>query len=85
MELYGLKVLIAQDRPKMQLAADVTVTPEFRKEMNKWMTEFFGVECLVPDNQVIFMKHLGVCFVNKRTFEQLKAAEWEGEPHRYGS
>ncbi|MFZ6767811.1 hypothetical protein ACO0LM_12075 [Undibacterium sp. Di26W] len=33
-----------KDVPRMTLSPKVTVTPEFRAEMNAWMLEFFGTE-----------------------------------------
>lgn len=38
----GYPVTVIKNKPKMQLSKDVPVTKEFRKEMNKWMLEFFG-------------------------------------------
>lgn len=40
--MFGYDVYITDDKPKIQLSNDCPVTPQFRKEMNQWMLEFFG-------------------------------------------
>lgn len=44
----GIKVIKASEHPKMTLAPDVMVSPEFRVEIDQWMLGFFGTTCLVP-------------------------------------
>lgn len=48
--IFGMKVIEAPRKPKMQLSADCPVTDDFRKEMNDWLIEFFGYESFVPIN-----------------------------------
>jgi len=43
--------LLAGRRPRMTLSERVSVTPEFRAEMNAWMLDFFGWE--PPQSYVI--------------------------------
>lgn len=76
---YGMRIVITQDRPKMQLSEDCPVTPEFRVEMNKWMLDFFGVDNLVPDGQVLKQTDpnnmlRSVAYMNERTYIQLQKA-----------
>jgi len=47
MMLNGLKMVKAPTFPKMTLAKDVAVSPEFREEIDAWMLEFFGTTCLI--------------------------------------
>lgn len=58
--------------PRMQLSEDCPVTPDFRVEMNQWMSRFFGVVPLIPDGTVW---QQGNCvYVNKATYHKLVAA-----------
>jgi hypothetical protein len=41
--------------PRFQLSEKVTVSDEFRQEMNAWMADFFGYVKLVPDDTVLVM------------------------------
>lgn len=73
----GCRVLISPDHPKMQLSEDCPVTPEFRKEMNAWMRDFFGVNNLIPDGQFLHCRdfaghnaHGGFITMNIRTYRQ---------------
>lgn len=54
--LGGYSVFVDVPRPKMTLAGDVMVTPEFREEINAWMKDFFGVTYLVEPGQTIVMR-----------------------------
>jgi hypothetical protein len=51
--LMGKQVVVVPNHPKMQLAENVPVTPEFRKEINDWMAGFFGYTNTVPEGQVL--------------------------------
>lgn len=59
MMLNGLKMVIAPVFPKMTLSKSVTVSPEFREEMDAWMLEFFGTTCLVERGQTWVLQQQG--------------------------
>lgn len=65
--LYGMKVIIIPDKPKMQLSEGCPVTNAFRKEINAWMLEFFGTTNIIPDGQMLVFNGLGTVGVNPRT------------------
>lgn len=75
--IYGMRIFITADHPKMQLSEDCPVTPAFREEMNKWMLEFFGVKNLVPDGRVVYApspvwgETNQVAYMNQRTYNRL--------------
>ena len=70
--LYGLKVTISPDRPKMVLSEDCPVTPEYREDTNRWMLRFFGTTNLIPDGSV-YQTSDGL-FMNPRTWDKVKKA-----------
>lgn len=69
--LFGMKIMVAAQYPKMVLAEDCPVTPEFRKEINEWMREFFGTTCLVPEDQALVFN--GVTMLHPTTYAKLRA------------
>lgn len=78
----GLHIHVTTDKPKQQLAEDVPVSPEFRKDINAWMIDFFGVWNIVEDGQV-FNVGSGAIFMNPRTYAKfLKALEAENAQKR---
>lgn len=77
--LFGIKIVIAPDRPKMQLAPGDYVTPEFRKEIDAWLVEFFGMTNLIPDGEILSIPNHGAVHMNPRTFAKVKAAAPKGE------
>ena len=52
--------------PRMTLSEDVTVTPEFRREMNKWLVEFFGYK------SDLYIIENNVAYVNTRAWNTLR-------------
>ena len=76
--LYGVRVVVTPDTPRMQLSEDCPVTPEFRAEMNAWMLGFFGVTNTVEDNQVLHDKVHDVIYMNPRTVARVSAAMKNG-------
>ena len=74
MMLSGFRVVEANSWPKMQLSKDCPVTDDFRVEMNDWMRDFFGVDCLVPRWQMILDKLNRVLYVHPADLPILKAA-----------
>jgi hypothetical protein len=70
--LYGKRVVVnSAFTPKMQLSEDVMVTDDFRKEINEWMIEFFGVRYLVPDDQILLVGDMFIMNPNAyKTFRQ---------------
>lgn len=78
--LFGLSVIVHEDKPKMVLGPpnpghDDFVTPEFRREIDAWMLDFFGTWNMMKDGEVWYS--LDSMFVNPRTFEQIKKASKE--------
>jgi hypothetical protein len=57
--------------PRFQLSEKVTVSDEFRQEMNAWLADFFGHVSLVPDDTVFGMGD--VMIMNSRIMASLKA------------
>jgi hypothetical protein len=73
--LYGMRVIVTPDRPKMQLSPRVceVLAPEFIAETNAWMLRFFGTTNLLNDGAVLV--HEGQSFtMNPRTAARLRAA-----------
>lgn len=75
----GLPVYITGDMPKMQLSRSVceVLKPDFVREMNTWLLEFFGTANLLKDGEIIFndgaaFRTGGSLHMNARTFEQLR-------------
>jgi len=68
--IYGHRVFLTQDIPKMKLSADCPVSPEFRVEIDAWMIEFFGVINILPDGSI--MKDANSLHMNPRTWAELK-------------
>lgn len=69
--LFGRKVYVIPDRPKMILSPELPVTEEFRADFNAWLLSFFGTECFISDDEIIFAGDDTV-YVNVRTFNRLK-------------
>jgi hypothetical protein len=57
--LNGLKMVKAPLYPKMTLAKDVMVSPQFREEINAWMLGFFGTTCLLERGTSWVLEHQG--------------------------
>ena len=69
--LYGLKIQITPELPKMVLSEGVPVSPQFREEMNAWMLSFFGTHNILKDGEVI--KYGNTLLMNIRTYTDFKA------------
>ena len=78
--LAGKRVVIKEDGPKMQLGPGNYVTPEFRKEIDLWLLDFFGTTNLMADNQVYHDKIHDLLYMNPRTYYRLKYVA-TGDPH----
>ena len=74
MNLYGYKVYVTHDTPKLQLAPGDYVSPEYRKEIDAWLIELLGFTNLLPDGQVITSEVMHSFHMNPRTYDQLKKA-----------
>lgn len=70
--LFGLRVQVTPDIPKMTLSKDVPVSPWLREEMDRWMLEFFGTTNLIPDGRAYVMEDPGIVIMNKRTYLQMR-------------
>ncbi len=84
-EWYGYSVRIAKTWPKMVLASDVTVSPEFRAEINQWMLSFFGEDCLVKQGEVIVMETLQIVYVHPLDYQDMKRKSEEARTVNMGS
>lgn len=75
MILNGMEMRVAPKAARMQLSENCPVTPEFRKEINEWMLEFFGTEDLIPDGQSYVVQGLAgerACvYMNQNTYDQI--------------
>ena len=80
-EIFGIKIYVTADLPKMQLSDDCPVTPKFRIEINAWMIEFFGYTNVIPDGQMF--KSNGCLFMNPRTNAELKRNSLYDEMQNY--
>ncbi len=54
-QIFGMRVVEIPRRPKMQLSEDCPVTPEFRKEMNAWLLDFFGTVSPLGDGNSVYI------------------------------
>lgn len=70
---HGYQVHVSQDRPKMQLSPGVPVSDDFRKKVNAWMLEFFGVDNSIRDG-VCYLMGQNTILVNPRTYAALQKA-----------
>jgi len=68
--LYGLRVAICAELPKMKLAPGNYVTPAYRAEIDAWLVDFFGTTPLLPDGQVV--RFGDIISMNLRTFIKVK-------------
>lgn len=73
----GTKIVMSplcDPRPKMTLSPDVTVSNEFRNEMNAWMLEFFGMHpaqsYVVTDPKTLE----DTIYIGSKTYAELKKA-----------
>lgn len=75
-KIFGVKVIISPDRPKMQLSARVkeVLAPAFITETNAWMLGFFGTTNLLTDGQYLILDRGNAVTMNPRTYEMLRAA-----------
>lgn len=71
--IYGVQILVTPDVPKMQLAPGDYITPEYRREIDAWLIEFFGTTNLLADGQVAGSELMGKAWMNPRTYAQFKA------------
>ena len=76
----GYQVIKAQVFAKMRLAEDVTVSPEFRDEMNAWMLQFFGATCVVERGNCLFMEDQKTIVVHPDDYEVLRIGTRVGQP-----
>lgn len=72
--MFGFKVFVLPDRPKMKLSPECPVTPDFRAEMDAWLLSFFGIENALKDGQSIVSETMRLVYVNPRTYQQLRSA-----------
>jgi hypothetical protein len=75
--IYGMKVVVHQDAPKMQLSPRLReiLAPKvgFADEFDRWLLQFFGKTNLVPDGQTYVL--MGKTLVmNPRTYQQMRAS-----------
>lgn len=75
MTLYGFKIHVSPDYPKMQLSERVkeVLSPACIAETNVWMLRFFGTTSLLGDGQVIVSEVGRFVTMNRRTYERFAA------------
>lgn len=66
----GLRVVIVEDQPKRQLAADCPVSPEYRVEVDRWMVEYFGLTNVIEDGDYRVVGE--TILMNHRTYQSLR-------------
>ena len=71
--IYGMKIIVTPDLPKMKLAPGDYITPEFRQEIDAWLLGFFGTNNLLEDGQSIFSQPTNTVFMNPRTCAKLRS------------
>ena len=69
--LGDYRIVKAHACPRMQLAAAVPVTPEFREVTNTWMAGFFGYNCVVERGQVVVDKLNRIMYVHPADYDQV--------------
>ena len=83
--VFGMQICTnpIADTPKMTLAENVPVTPEFRASINAWMVDFFGIE-----RRIFKIDHPitggEVVIMSDFTFNKMKAALQDGAPNGEG-
>ena len=70
--LSGYTVRITPDTPRVQLSEKVTVSQQFRDQINAWLAEFFGVTNILSDGVV--MRTENILFMNPRTHKWVQEA-----------
>lgn len=70
--LYGMRITLTPDTPKMQLGGAVReyLTPAMIADHNQWMLEFFGVDNVLADGDAAIVKDC--MYMNPRTYQQLR-------------
>lgn len=66
--LFGFKVIVTPDFPKMTLGPGDYVTPEYRKEIDAWLLSFFGTINVVDDGKSIVSIVGNLISMNPRTY-----------------
>jgi hypothetical protein len=70
--LFGMRVFVSRDHPRMQLPTDLPLPDAFRAEFNAWMADFFGWDNVVPDGKAYQIGD--TVHMNPRTFVELRKA-----------
>lgn len=80
MTMYGFKVYVQPDHPKMQLGEPVKefLTPEQIADHNAWMLDFFGFTNSMKDGQYVVSEVFQFVSMNPRTYEQFRRAAFNG-------
>lgn len=68
--LFGIRIFITPDIPKMKLSVECPVSSEFRAEIDAWMIVFFGTTNLLSDGKVL--QTANALHMNPRTFAYFK-------------
>jgi hypothetical protein len=78
--LYGFRVIVASDVPKLQLGEPVKqyLTPEQIADHNAWMRDFFGTTNRLRDGEVVTSHASRSFHMNPRTYQQLTQAVANG-------
>jgi hypothetical protein len=70
--LYGMKVVVTPDLPKMKLGPGDYITPELRLEIDAWLLGFFGTTNIIEDDAYLISDFLGQVMMNPRTYVRLR-------------
>lgn len=69
--LFGFKVIVTPDFPKMSLAPGDYVTKAYRDEIDAWLLSFFGTVNVVADGTSIVSQAGNFISMNPRTYAGL--------------
>ena len=81
--MNGYRIVLVKPIPRMELAANVPVTEEFRKKHNAWCLEFFGANYLIPKGQTLLDKKAGILYVREDDYAKLKKIPSNGNWEPY--
>lgn len=80
--LFGIKIIISQDRPGYRLPDDCPCTPAYRAEFNAWAKTFFSPKNSLRDGEIMMIDPSflsgglpgEVYTMNPRTYAQFQEA-----------
>ena len=66
--LFGFKIIVTPDFPKMTLGPGDYVTQEYREEIDAWLLSFFGTTNVIEDGKSVVSIVGNFISLNPRTY-----------------